>query len=42
MIPYSSKVPYDYETRKEYIDIPFPVEEYRGRIRRVRGMMQER
>jgi len=42
MIPYSSKVPYDYETRKEYIDIPFPMEEYRDRIRRVRGMMQER
>ena len=42
MIPYKSKVPYDYETRRKYIDIPFPLEEYRDRVGKVRRMMEER
>ncbi len=39
---YDSQVPYDWETRKEYIDLPFPISEYDSRIRRVRKAMEEK
>lgn len=39
MKPFSSKIPYDYESRKKYIDIPFPESEYEERVRKVREMM---
>jgi Xaa-Pro dipeptidase len=42
MIPYESKVPYDYETRRKYMDVPFPLEEYRDRVGKVRRMMGQR
>jgi Xaa-Pro dipeptidase len=42
MIPFDSRVPYDFETRKKYIDIPFPEGEYAERIDKIRGLMQER
>jgi Xaa-Pro dipeptidase len=41
MIPYESKVPYDYKTRRKYVNIPFPLEEYRDRVGKVRRMMEE-
>lgn len=41
VIAYPSKVPYDYETRKGYIDLPFPEEEYHERIRKIREMMKD-
>jgi len=40
MIPYPAKVPYDYESRKKYIDVPFPETEYRERMKKIRKMMQ--
>jgi Xaa-Pro aminopeptidase len=42
MIPFRSKIPYDYETRRKYIDTPFPLGEYRGRLRKVRLLMEEK
>jgi len=41
VISYPSKVPYDYESRKGYIDLPFPEDEYHERIRKIREMMKE-
>lgn len=38
---YRSKVPYDWKTRRKYLDLPFPVSEYRSRIARVRRAMQD-
>ena len=40
MIPFPAKVPYDYESRKKYIDVPFPEVEYRERLKAIRKMMQ--
>lgn len=40
MIPYPAKVPYDYESRKKYIDVPFPDIEYRERLKAIRKMLQ--
>jgi Xaa-Pro aminopeptidase len=42
MIPYSSKVPYDYDTIKSYIDVPFPESEYEGRVEKIRMIMLEK
>jgi Xaa-Pro aminopeptidase len=42
LIPYDSRVPFDYETRKEYIDVPFPEEEYLERIRKIRNLMEKK
>ncbi len=39
---YPSQVPYDWQTRKRYLDLPFPVSEYEERIRRVRSSMGKR
>ena len=33
------RVPYDWEHRKEWLDMPFPMEEYDERVRKVRAMM---
>lgn len=37
---YRSEVPYDWKTRRKYQDLPFPISEYRTRIRRVRESME--
>lgn len=42
-MPYGwGRVPFDYEARKKWRDLPFPVEEYEGRVARVRERMRER
>ncbi len=33
------RVPYDWEHRKTWLDMPFPMDEYEDRVRRVRAMM---
>jgi Xaa-Pro aminopeptidase len=33
------RVPYDWENRKEWLDLPFPIAEYERRVRRVREEM---
>jgi len=33
---YDSRVPYDWVTRQKYLDLPFPVGEYRSRLKKVR------
>jgi len=37
---YASQVPYDWETRSRYVDLPFPLSEYESRTRRVRAAME--
>jgi Xaa-Pro aminopeptidase len=37
---YRSQVPYDWKTRKKYLDLPFPILEYRSRLKRVRRTME--
>jgi Xaa-Pro aminopeptidase len=39
---FSSKVPYSYEVRKKYIDLPFPQTEYDNRISKIRAAMDKR
>lgn len=39
---YDSQVPFDWETRKKYLDLPFPTSEYESRLRRVRKAMEEK
>jgi Xaa-Pro aminopeptidase len=39
---YDSQVPFDWETRKKYLDLPFPTSEYDSRLRRVRKAMEEK
>jgi Xaa-Pro aminopeptidase len=39
---YRSQVPYDWETRKKYLDLPFPLSEYDSRLRRVRRAMEKK
>jgi Xaa-Pro aminopeptidase len=39
---YKSQVPFDWETRKKYLDLPFPLSEYDSRLRRVRKAMEEK
>lgn len=39
---YRSQVPYDWETRQKYLDLPFPLAEYDSRLRRVRKVMEEK
>jgi Xaa-Pro aminopeptidase len=39
---YQSQVPYDWETRKKYLDLPFPLSEYDSRLKRVRRTMEEK
>lgn len=39
---YTSQVPYDWPTRRRYLDLPFPLREYSARIRRVRRSMEAR
>ncbi len=42
-MPYGwGKVPFDFESRQKWADIPFSVEEYEGRIAGVRETMRER
>ena len=42
-MPYGwGKVPFDFESRRKWADIPFSVEEYEGRIAGVRETMRER
>ena len=36
---YPSQVPYDWRTRRTYLDLPFPVSEYEDRLRRIRKVM---
>ncbi len=36
---YSSQVPYDWETRKKYLDLPFPMSEYDRRVKLLREIM---
>ncbi len=36
---YLSQVPYDWETRKKYLDLPFPISEYQSRLSRIRSLM---
>ena len=38
---YSSQVPYDWDSRKKYLDLPFPVSEYERRLRELRSKMRE-
>lgn len=42
MIDYHSRVPYDYDARVKYVDVPFPEKEYIDRIRKVRDMMRDK
>lgn len=37
---YMSQVPFDWKTRKKYLDLPFPISEYDARVRRVRKAME--
>src|SRR5271165_5524146 len=39
---YPSQVPYDWQTRKKYLDMPFPNSEYGSRLRRVRRAMEKK
>lgn len=40
-MPYGwGKVPFDYESRRKWMDLPFTVDEYEGRITRVRDKMR--
>jgi Xaa-Pro aminopeptidase len=36
---FNSQVPYDWETRKKYLDLPFPISEYERRIQGLREIM---
>ncbi len=36
------KVPFDWEARQPWLDLPFPMDEYTGRIARLRAKMAER
>jgi len=36
---YSSQVPYDWETRKKYLDLPFPISEFERRVKALREIM---
>lgn len=38
-IPYQPKVPYDWESRRPWLQLPFPQSEYDGRLKRVREGM---
>lgn len=37
---YLSQVPYGWEIRKKYVDLPFPVSEYESRLERIRKSME--
>jgi Xaa-Pro aminopeptidase len=37
---YASQVPYDWKTRRKYLDLPFPQSEYDSRLDRVRKAME--
>lgn len=37
---YRSEVPYDWKTRRKYLDLPFPVSEYESRVARTRKAME--
>jgi Xaa-Pro aminopeptidase len=39
-MPYPSQVPYSWELRSKYLDLPFPISEYEGRLERVRQSME--
>ncbi|MDA4113343.1 MAG: Xaa-Pro peptidase family protein [Thaumarchaeota archaeon] len=39
---YDSQVPFDWETRKKYLDLPFPTSEYDSRVRMVRRAMEKK
>jgi Xaa-Pro aminopeptidase len=39
---YPSQVPYGWDTRKRYLDLPFPLSEYDSRLRRVRRSMEKK
>jgi Xaa-Pro aminopeptidase len=39
-IPYSPKVPYDWESRRQWLQLPFPMAEYDERLRAVRAEMK--
>jgi Xaa-Pro aminopeptidase len=38
---YSSQVSYDWETRKKYLDLPFPISEYQSRLEKIRVLMEK-
>jgi Xaa-Pro aminopeptidase len=38
---FPSRVPYNWEVRKEYIDLPFPESEYDARISKIRSQMEK-
>lgn len=42
LISRDSKLSYDYESRRKYIDLPFNVSEFRDRVRKVRNMMLDK
>jgi Xaa-Pro dipeptidase len=35
------RIPFDWESRKEWLEMPFPVEEYEARVARIRKLMSE-
>lgn len=37
-----AKLSYDFESREKYLDIPFKESEYQERLRKIRGMMQDK
>ena len=41
MANYPSQVPYDWETRSRYMDLPFPIAEYEKRLDRIRKLMEK-
>ncbi|MBI4278667.1 MAG: aminopeptidase P family protein [Armatimonadetes bacterium] len=42
-MPYGwGRVPYDWENRRPWLDLPFPVEEYEARIGKIRRLMAEK
>ena len=36
-----NRVPFDWENRKEWLDIPFPLEEYEQRVTNIQQAMKE-
>jgi Xaa-Pro aminopeptidase len=40
-MPYPSQVPYSWEVRSKYLDLPFPISEYERRLERLREIMED-
>lgn len=39
---FASQVPFDWTTRKRYLDLPFPISEYENRLDDIRGEMEKK